>query len=695
VGCNALGVSFVDRSSSPAALKLATYSRQGAARGVLEFARANVDQPSPSLAALPDDTFVAAWTSFDADELGVALRRIDPTATTLSGSVFANAGQDFSQRDPDLVFDGNQLVVAWVDDSDPVSGPDVRYRTFTPDLSSTSDDQILAASSAVEDRVVLASTPGGWAAAWRSGSAGKETIEVQSGATHWNVGPFLPSGSEDRPALVFIDATHLALAFSAVSDPVGATFLNVPRLHGAILDAAYPGTVESFSIPQTVAPWANIPALAQTEPTLTAFSDHLLVGWRTSLVTGDPSADELWSRELKWAPGANNTLVVDTSSPDLPLIAAEARRVGDQAAPALLSSSLWPKLSVVSAWQDLGQSFGGASGQADVALQFSQIQSTCTAVTLSSDHPATFNTTGQYAVSGETIVFTATAACNGSPQYRFVMQRPDGVWFETQAWSSSSSFAWNTTGLPNGFWNIQVWVRDEPSGNYQAYVGKGIMLNSAAACTAAALVSDQPSGYGVTGQVVHWTATSTCAGPARYKFWLLGPGDASYTMVQDWSSKNTFDWDTTAKPIGYWTVNVWVNDVPFFDTGYQAYVTGTFMLNNYAACTAVTLTSDDADYYAQPGQVVHWTANSSCAGPAEYKFWFQPPNQPYAVVRDWGASNALTWDTSGQRAGSPSGNGAIEGRRLAPVTRRRRSLVLSARMPERARSSVVAQGEGG
>ena len=651
VGCNTVGVAFVDRTSTPAALKLATYSSRGGAQGVLTFGNANVDRPNPSLAALPDDSFVAAWTDFDSDELGVQLSRIAPASSTPSTPIVANLSQAFSQRAPDVVFDGSQLVVAWVDDSDPVNGPDLRYRTFAADLSPTSGDLTLSATTAVEDDVTLAATKGAWAAAWRSGSGGQETVEIQSGATRWFVGPFTPSGTEDRPALVFLDASHLALAFTEGSDPTLTGVANVPRLHGAILDAAYPGNVESFSIPQTVAPWANVPTLSQTEPTLTAFADHLVLGWRTSLVNGNAAGDELWTRELKWAPGAGNTLVVDTTSPDIPMISAEARRVGDQAQPALLSSPLWPPRSLVSTWQDSGKTFGSVSGQTDVALQFSQIQSTCTGVTLGSNQPASYNTTGQYAVSGETIVFTANGACNGAPQYRFVMQRPDGVWIATQEWSSANTFSWNTTGLTMGYWNIQVWVRDQPGGDYQAYTGKQILLTDAAACTSAAVVSDHTTGYGVTGDTVTWKASSTCAGYVRYKFWLLAPGAGSYTVGQDWSANDTFVWNTSALPIGYWTLIVWASDSTFFTNSYQAYGSSSFILNNYAACTAATLVSDDADYYALPGQAVHWTATSTCAGPAEYRFVFDNPSGVWTQMQDWSSNNTFTWNTTGQPVG--------------------------------------------
>lgn len=650
VGCNSVGVGFVDRSTKPAALKLATYDRVGAAKAVVGFGSADVDRPSPSLVALPDDTFVVAWTAFDSDELGIQLRRVDPSAAALEHAIVANEGQSFSQREPDVVFDGRQIVVAWTDDSDPVNGPDLRYRTFTPDLLPTSHDLPLAATSAVEGNVALASMDGAWAAAWRSGSNGMETVEVQSGATHWSVGPFLPSGSDDRPALVFLDASHLALALTEGSDPNQTGTASVSRLHGAILNAGFPGTVESFSIPQTVAPWANVPGLSQSQPTLVAMSDRLVVGWRTSLVNGNASGDELWTRELKWSPGPSGTLVVDTSSPDLPMVGAESRRDGDQSQPALLSSLAWPGHSLVSVWQDSGKTFGAASGRPDVALQFSQVQSTCTGVTLASDNPATYDTLSQYAVLGQKLVWTATGACHGAAQYRFVMQNSVGVWTVVQEWSSSNTYTWDTTGLPLGFYDLQVWVRDQPFSSYQAYVGKAIMLNDAPSCTGGTLVTDRSPRYFVTGEVSHWTATANCGGTPRYKFWVLEPGANSYVVAQDWSSKNTFDLDTTGKAIGYGYVSVWITNAAFYNN-YQTTATTGFMQNTYAACTSATLVSDDGDRYAVPGQIVKWTATANCAGPAEYRFVFDNPAGVWTEVQGWSSNNTFTWDTTGKPIG--------------------------------------------
>jgi cysteine-rich repeat protein len=378
-GCNVVGVSVIDRSSEPAALKLATFSNVGVAGPVVEYGAANVGNAAPVVAAFADDTFAVAWTDFDGDgdELGIQLRKVDPAALVQAPAVIANANTAFSQRAPDVVFDGNELVVAWVDDSDPVTGPDLRYRLFDADLSPKSDDLTLAATGAVESGVALAAFGGTWAAAWRSGSAGMETIEVQSGASHWSVGPFLPAGVNDRPALQFVDATHLALAFTEGTDPSASGTANTPRLYGAIVDAAYPGATLPFPVAPTVEPYASTPTLSQTEPDLAVFADRLTVAWRSSTVPGNAQADELWTRELKWSPGPGNTLTVDTTSPEYPLLASAGLRAGDQGVPALLRSRSWPEHRMMSAWQDWGGNFRAAgAGIPDVGLQFAPAQTT-------------------------------------------------------------------------------------------------------------------------------------------------------------------------------------------------------------------------------------------------------------------------------------------------------------------------------
>jgi hypothetical protein len=282
-GCNAVGVSFVDRSSEPPALKLSTYTNAGVPTGTFQFGVASVDFADPAVAALPGDAFAMAWTDLngDGDELGIQLRRLEPNATAQRPAIVANESTAFSQSEPDVVFDGKELVVAWMDSTDPKTAPDLRYRLFSTDLEPLTGDLTLASTTAVEGAVALAASNGSWAAAWRSGAAGLETIEVQSGPVHWSVGPFLPGLAGDRPDLVFLDATHLALAFTQGTDPDGTGTASVSRLHGAILDTAAPGATPSFALSPAQVPYAGAPAIGQSQPALALFPDHLQVSWRS------------------------------------------------------------------------------------------------------------------------------------------------------------------------------------------------------------------------------------------------------------------------------------------------------------------------------------------------------------------------------------------------------------------------------
>ena len=116
-------------------------------------------------------------------------------------------------------------------------------------------------------------------------------------------------------------------------------------------------------------------ALTNSEPTLAVFADRLLVGWRSDPIPGNAGGSELWTREVKLSQGAGNTVLVDTSSPELPLLAT-AQRGGDQGAPVLLSSPLWPEHRLVSAWQDMARRLGAGSASSDVVLQIAPAPTT-------------------------------------------------------------------------------------------------------------------------------------------------------------------------------------------------------------------------------------------------------------------------------------------------------------------------------
>jgi hypothetical protein len=353
-------------------VSLVGFSRSGVRLGApVTFSSGSQAQliSDPVLAALPGGAYAAAWTDLngDGDELGVALRSVNPLGPAPTTTPpHANQTTDFSQYDPDILRVGSSIVVAWVDAVDAFTGPDLKYRVFSESLVPQGDEQTLAHTPAAEADVALAPFANTWAAAWRSSSAGSDSIviTVPSTSTTWSIGPLMPGSAEDRPALAELDANHLLVVFTEGVD-VGSTGLShTPKLRGGILATGTPGTATAFSLePPAMGPGGGAAELAQTHPNVVRVENRLYLAWRSSSTAGNANHDELWLREASWNGTALNLFTV------LPLPRSTTHQPGDQRFPALAASPLGPAGAIVAAWDDYGRVFGGVEGAPDVVVE--------------------------------------------------------------------------------------------------------------------------------------------------------------------------------------------------------------------------------------------------------------------------------------------------------------------------------------
>src|SRR5262249_52866669 len=116
-------VVFVETDANPLHLSLTTYSGQGVASDrfvSISEGSTPLFMSHPVVAAVPKGGYAAAYTDFggDGDELGVALRLMDPASAPSGSPMHANVTTAFSQYDPDLIASSTGLVAAWIDDSD-------------------------------------------------------------------------------------------------------------------------------------------------------------------------------------------------------------------------------------------------------------------------------------------------------------------------------------------------------------------------------------------------------------------------------------------------------------------------------------------------------------------------------------------------------------------------------------------------
>ncbi len=303
---------------------------------------------NPVVAALPAGKFAVAWADRAGGTPDIVLRIVGADGQ-MGALIPVNNKIMGSQIDPDLLWTGSELIVGWTDDFD------LSQRRFDGTGAPIADEEVLSGSAAFESSVVFAPFGAGHAEAWRSGSEGREVMVVHANGSLWTTEPkyFGPAGG--RPALVELDAERLLLVFIEGTDPYELGVPNVGRLRAAILDRASPGPVTSFPFLPLVEPYASDVRLNQQRPGLARVGGKVFLTWQSESPLGDAEGEEVWLSEIDWASADPSTLV---RHPELPL-GITTLREGDQGAPALGVSPLFPGGALITTFEDVGS--GGSN----------------------------------------------------------------------------------------------------------------------------------------------------------------------------------------------------------------------------------------------------------------------------------------------------------------------------------------------
>ncbi len=266
-------------------------------------------------------------------------------------------------------------------------------------------------------------------------------------------------------------------------------------------------------------------------------------------------------------------------------------------------------------------------------------------------------------LSGTAVTFTASASGCPQPLYQFWILAPGRTWQVVQAYSSTATFSWNTTGLGPGSYLYTVWVRDTSSpgascgsvGCEDAYfpgISYTLTRQPCASVTAsAAPASPQPSATAVT-----FTASASGCPQPLYQFWILAPGHA-WQVVQAYSGTATFSWNTTGLAPGSYFYTIWVRDASSTGTTCgslgceDAYFPGTAYSLTSQPCNSVTESAAPGSPQAAGATVTFTAAASGCPHPL-YQFWILAPGHAWQVVQAYSSSATFSWTTSGLAAGS-------------------------------------------
>ncbi len=255
---------------------------------------------------------------------------------------------------------------------------------------------------------------------------------------------------------------------------------------------------------------------------------------------------------------------------------------------------------------------------------------------------------------GTTINFTAAALGCPSPRFQWWVRDVAGNWQIAVPFATGNTFAWNTTGLTDGTYQIGVWARQAYStASYEAFAFDTYTL-TVSHCTSVSLGLDKTSPQTIGAGITMTPVATGCPSP-EYRFYVRDNA-GTWHIVQDFGLGTTYNW-TTAPPVstnnpGTYLLGVWARQ-PGSANSYDAFAFVTFSLISGTTCT-VNIAGDKLSPQAVGSGAVTWTATATAlncpSGPLKYQFWVNPPGGTWGIVQPFSTTSTFAW--TGASAGT-------------------------------------------
>jgi hypothetical protein len=256
--------------------------------------------------------------------------------------------------------------------------------------------------------------------------------------------------------------------------------------------------------------------------------------------------------------------------------------------------------------------------------------SPCTAASLSSNKASP-------QAPGTIVVLTGGASCPGPVEYRFWVGQ-GGRWTIVQDYSASNTFSWDTTGRAQGAYGLEVDVRNRGSAVAFDRVANLTYTLAVPPCSTPSFTASPASQAGTGARVSLSASAGGCPNP-QYRFWVAAPG-GPWSVVQDYSATISYSWTTTGAA-GSYRLEVDVRD----QTSTLAYERVTNITYALVPCSSARLTTDRSSPQVH-GATIVLSGSASCLGTPEYRFWVRDLSGHWTIVRDFGAANTYSWNTT-------------------------------------------------
>jgi hypothetical protein len=257
---------------------------------------------------------------------------------------------------------------------------------------------------------------------------------------------------------------------------------------------------------------------------------------------------------------------------------------------------------------------------------------------------------------GTPITFTAAASGGTSPyQYKWWLYA-GGAWTVVRNWNASNTFTW-TPSQTSSDYRIGVWVRnanttaDVSDVNLSVPYGVTEQPTSPALPTITSLTSSLPSPQAVGRAITFTAAVNGGTAPYQYKWWLYN--GATWSVIQNWGSSNSYVWTPTQAKADY-RIGVWVRNAGITADVSDVNLSVPYVItpggSSSSRLTITGLTSNVSSPRA-PGTTITFTATATGGtAPYQYKWWLSN-GATWSVIQNWTSNNQYAWTPT-----QPNGN---------------------------------------
>jgi len=311
----------------------------------------------------------------------------------------------------------------------------------------------------------------------------------------------------------------------------------------------------------------------------------------------------------------------------------------------------------LTATPDSGSLFSGWSGDADCSdgEVLMTTDKDCTAnfvlITPATGVTLTPNSASPRLAGNNDITFTAVGiGVTGNYEYKFWFKK-NGVWNMVRDYSTTPTWTWNTIGAPAGTYDIMVHARNVGSiASFETARSYNYILVANPPATGVTLIPDIKTPQLIGNSTISFTAGgSGGSGNYEYKFWLRTGG--VWNSVQEYTTTNTWTWNTNGAPAGSYEVEVYIRNVGSI-APHEAFNSITYVLVADMPANGATLApSMPSPQLTGNNNIIFTAGGTGGSGNYEYRFWLKS-NGVWSQVQAYSTANTWTWNTAGAGAGT-------------------------------------------